>query len=1336
MSVTDLRTHTAAPSANRADRWQPTRAGLIGVWRYWDETFTFHKGRLLLRGPNGSGKSMALELLLPFVLDADASPNRLTSAAKSRGGLYERIMAGGDDSTRAGFAWVEFARGDDVFTAGVRLRASASTRRVDTDFFTTTQAVGDNLHLLDERREPLSRKDLIAALGTAGRMHDSREEHRAAVRATLFTGFGADRYESVLTALLALRKEKLSQNLDLAKLSEVLTEALPPIDDHDLAAVAEGFERLDRRRDELAALERELEAVRALNGRQRTYSRAVLARVAGAVRSAESQRDKVTREHREATEALETARADLETVLSDLENGESRIAEIEDTVSGLKSSAAYKEGAQLDDLKGELEHLQQAAARAEDDLRHAQEAVGDAVGELERAEQGQAATAGNLDAAVRELRSRAATAGAEPVIDEAATIDDTDDALRLVAAWLTARRRLIGEVRAALAHHNEAVGQRGYAETLVAADEMTVEERAAARRAAEVAVTAAATAFGAACETWSSGCDAIGPDRVRGALLSVDRHPLAVTAAVAALAADLQTEQAVARRVLDEQHAAAVDARAALQDERALIAEGGLADPPPPPWRGDRTRRAGAPLWQLVDVPDGAGVDGLEASLFAAGLLDAWVGPDGDLTTPDLVLVPRPLEGPTLADHLVVLPDTAVLGNVTESVLRSIPVRPTARPSIEGEPDVVVGLDGSFRLGAAVGRGATGPASLLGAAARERHRLRRLAELDAAIDLAGREIAAIVRERDAFERTVAAVAADLAAVPSGRAVLDAEQQEHDASARLAEAVTHLDSSRERLRAAEDGVRAALRALTATAARHGLPSNDDALALVEAVLTDLERSAQTWARRRQDHSHKVDAVSSATAARGRAEGAARRAADVATRAAEQAGSLRRRVETIEGAIGAEYAAVVAQVRTLTAEQQTTQARVKQLRNVRSDLDRRMGGLQQKVTETDVQRTTADAERHASHQRFSAAVAAGFPDDAGLATPPPLDGITAVLEAARVTGSAVGEPDAAAEERSSSRVDEALHQARTVLRGRVDLYRDLAKDGWWVLRAAATGLRRQIALQADAMAAELDAGRAELDADEEHLFEQVLAGSVRRALAERIRLANHLVDGINVQLAKVRTQAGGVSVRLRWDVDPDQPDAVRAARALLLRDPADLSDVETASLQAFVRARVEQARIELEANAPWEARLRETLDYRAWHRFTLQIGHRDWEGHRPASTKMLQRLSTGERSIALHLPMLASIAAHYTGPGGGPSECPRLILLDELFAGVDTANRAQLFGTFTDWDLDAVFTSDHEWCQYGTLDGIAIHHLHPPTRDEPVTSTGFVWDGHERSILKPG
>ena len=78
MTVTELpRPRTPVP--DRVPRWVPSRAGILNVWRYYDEVFTFYDGRLLLRGPNGSGKSKALELLLPFLLDANLRASRLST---------------------------------------------------------------------------------------------------------------------------------------------------------------------------------------------------------------------------------------------------------------------------------------------------------------------------------------------------------------------------------------------------------------------------------------------------------------------------------------------------------------------------------------------------------------------------------------------------------------------------------------------------------------------------------------------------------------------------------------------------------------------------------------------------------------------------------------------------------------------------------------------------------------------------------------------------------------------------------------------------------------------------------------------------------------------------------------------------------------------------------------------------------------------------------------------------------------------------------------------------------------------------------------------------------
>jgi uncharacterized protein (TIGR02680 family) len=1332
------------------DRWRPARAGLIGLWRYWDETFTFHRGRLLLRGPNGSGKSMALELLLPFLLDGDTSPSRLTSSSKPRGRLFDRVMTGSTEPSRVGFAWVEFARGTGVFTVGARIRAAQSTGRAEVDYFTTSQRIGVDLRLLDAARSPLSRKALMEAIGLSGRVYDSAEEHRGAVRETLFPGFSADRYDSVIGALLALRKEKLSQDLDLVKLSEVLSEALPPLDDQDIAAVAEGFERLDRRKAELASLERDLNEVRNLARHQRDYARSVLAGTGSEVRNAETRRDDVTRRERQVREELEAAQGRATETTAERRANEQRREEIRVETDALKDSGAYRAGAGLADLRSQATRLHELADAATRRASERRDERHQAAEELRGAAEGKQLARGNMERAVNDLHLAAERAGALAAASEAEAIEEPDQSERLLHAWVGARRSAIAEVRAGLDSHDAAVARRRFCDDQFVSDEVVVEDRQRALDAALATASDATAFYATGVLAWAGGCESLGQARLAAALPQPPEDPASVLAGVRQIEAEARSEDAVGRQVLRDGRDALADQRAAVREERARWETGELVDPEGPRWRSDRAGRPGAPLWRLVDVsPAAAGldVDGLEAALTAAGLLDAWVGADGlvelEPGRADLTLGISTIEGPSLASLLVPVPEPAekygVPAQVVQGVVSSIRLMPTAptRPEVTvvadypSDAEVWVATDGTYRLGNAVGRGPLRPAQVLGAPARERYRLGRLAALDAELaDLDRREADLDRREAD-LDRRRAALDAELAALPSGDDVVEAIKVAEAAAARLGEAKDRLERTRQSRQEAEGAVRAALRELTALSARHGLPSDRGNLLQIEADLDRLRDMAATWSRRRRDLRAATDLEQRAQHRATHTDKAAVQAATDEAAARNEADEVDRRVATLEASIGAEYSDILRNISQLDLELKANIARSRALAGEVEALQNKVGELGAKVDTAAEQRTQAETHREEAHRRLVAGLAA-FAADAGVDGFGQLDTATGVLAAARSLAVALdkvdGEPQAV--RRLAERVGERVHAAQAALGPRVDFDRELAEAGWFVLRTAANGMYRQVTDLAAALESELAEGRAELAEEEERLFEQTLAGSVRRALADRIRHANALADSINAQLAQIRSAAGAVQVRLRWEVDPEQPDAVKAARSLLLRDPADLSEGERSSLQEFVRARVDQARAELEANAPWEARLRETLDYRAWHRFTLQLAHRDWEGFVPATARRLQKLSTGERSIALHLPMIASVAAHYLDDKGRPSCCPRLILLDELFAGVDTANRAQLFGTFTTWDLDAVFTSDHEWCQYESLDGIAIHHLHPPMGDEPVTSTRFTWDGRRR------
>lgn len=152
------------------DRWRMNRAGIVNVWFYYDQRFDLSGGRLVLRGSNGSGKSRALEMLLPFVLDADRRRMDATGSGKVR--LEDLMRAGGEGQpNRLGYVWLELTRTTaaeiavEYLTVGALVRYSHSTKEAKAWYFLTPLRVDDDLTLMDPGRIPLSGKALSRLSG-------------------------------------------------------------------------------------------------------------------------------------------------------------------------------------------------------------------------------------------------------------------------------------------------------------------------------------------------------------------------------------------------------------------------------------------------------------------------------------------------------------------------------------------------------------------------------------------------------------------------------------------------------------------------------------------------------------------------------------------------------------------------------------------------------------------------------------------------------------------------------------------------------------------------------------------------------------------------------------------------------------------------------------------------------------------------------------------------------------------------------------------------------------------------------------------------------------------
>jgi hypothetical protein len=94
--------------------------------------------------------------------------------------------------------------------------------------------------------------------------------------------------------------------------------------------------------------------------------------------------------------------------------------------------------------------------------------------------------------------------------------------------------------------------------------------------------------------------------------------------------------------------------------------------------------------------------------------------------------------------------------------------------------------------------------------------------------------------------------------------------------------------------------------------------------------------------------------------------------------------------------------------------------------------------------------------------------------------------------------------------------------------------------------------------------------------------------------------------------------------------------------------------------------------------------------------------------------------------LHLPLFAAAAAFYESAS---PHSPRLIVLDEAFAGIDRETRGQLMALLSQFDLDFMMTSFEEWGFYPQLDGISTYHLAREPGMHGVFADWFLWNGRD-------
>jgi uncharacterized protein (TIGR02680 family) len=1344
------------PSAE-STRWRPVRSGLLNLYRYDNEEFWFHEGRLLLRGNNGTGKSRVLALQLPFLLDGETAPHRLEPDGDPAKRIEWNLLMG-KYPDRLGYTWIEFGRRDDqgaahYLTLGCGLHATEGRGLVGRWFFVTDQRVGEELLLESEEGYPIMRDRLANALGQRGEVFTTAMAYRNAVDTALFQ-LGEHRYSALVGLLIQLRQPQLSRQLDEKRLSTALGEALRPLSPSVVADVAEAFRSLESDRATLDVFGVARRGTETFLGEYRRYAQIAARRRAERVRATHAAYEATMRKLRGAEAELAQATQDEISTIARLDQLALDDRAATAVVETLRASPQMRNADALHAARQLASDRERQASLAQEAFDRAAATRRDRDSERAAAEHAARDSRSHLDRVGFDARERAVAAGVDrdheaavstALAGDVLTGDQRVRAQRRFGEIVERRQRASRHVRQlndALASARHAYESAKEAHTHLSADlDNAVDGLDRARQAHGLATAALVTAF----KHWAAALVelvvGVTDDMLETLVAWSDdgdgKSPISVAVSAAAFVA--ANRLAEVRASVEQRRGAASRYLAELRQEHERLVAGHHVPPATPYTRDDRTRetRLGAPLWRLCDFRPEVPADvraGVEAALEAANLLDAWVLPSGrmlEAAEHDTVLLDADDDRGMPSRHL----GTVLVAAVDRTDSQAAPItdeiidRLLAHIGLgAGSGGVWADSDGCWRVGPLHGAWAKPTAQHIGESAREAARRARIAALAIEISETEQTIVRIedelaqIANREGVANTEAASAPDDGAVRrtiSEVAAATSRVNELRDKVRISETTVSETHRAMRLRL-EDRDRAASD-LGVAAWVDDLQGLDDAIAEYRASVSDLLSAAERNTERARQHDAAVNRAASAA----QDETRCREVLDDARRGAAQAAAER---DTLNATIGAAVEEIL--VRLNVAE--TALGRV---RDDRSKTDDERGSVRVRIAQA---KTEAGAHeemlvRDAAERQTAITALDLFVRTRLLAVCDPqlgdvaLEGgtVTRAVDAARrIEASLSGTAsDDAVWRRSEEQIYRHVQALTDVLLPHGYDPATETADGILVVTASFQGRRCTMAELRSALDEEITNRQALLNAREREILENHLVGEVAQHLHELLRDGERNVVDMNREL-RDRPTSTGMTLRFAWQPADDGPEEFPNVRKHLLRAGATWSASDREALGAFLQRRIHVVRAANETGT-WQEHLALALDYRAWHQFVVE---RQQDGQWKRLTRRTHGTgSGGEKAIALTIPQFAAAAAHYRT---AHPLAPRLILLDEAFVGIDTDMRSKSMGLLHAFDLDFVMTSEREWGCYATLPGLAIYQLATRAGIDAVGVTRWVWNGHQR------
>lgn len=1360
------------------NRWQMHRAGILNFWYYENDEFQLEEGRLILRGANGSGKSVTMQSFLPLVLDGDKRPYRLDPFG-SRDRRIEYYLLGDADSShleRTGYLWIEFFHPQRKIykTIGIGLQARKGApqvgfwgflihdgRRINKDIW----LYDHNLFLEQGHKKPLSRKILEGKIGAGGLVVQEQAAYRSMVNKELFGFNEQDSYLDLLQLLVQLRSPKLSKDFKPSTIYEILTQALPPLLEEELNPLSEVMEDMDQISDRLEELELHRQETEKIQKAYDKYNCYLLYQHSVEVVECHSKYNQFAQKVNEEEITRVTAESEYLVAEQAWQEKTNRLQEVDAKLEILNQSEAIEKQRELElnerQLSGIEEHIQTTNVHIDKNR--------DRVGELER----------DLQASNIRINTL--------VQEQNQTLEDLENIAREVEfqehdvyhrnwvhgipeddRWRAAWRRDLNTHKQAL-EAALAVSQAEREARNIAYDvELQLGDIHKERHQIEKEHTEQEQAV------------ELQKDNLRECLvqwqqelryLPFNRENLQESLHTLSLIGIKERNYEVVRQpaisACEERRQYYVQKETELIQEEKRVQEDyarlhrdreeWLINREPEPMRSEarsraRTRRnfgLGAPFYTVCDFQSSLN-DGdkakIEETLERAGLLDAWIAPGGRMIImeegeEEVWIEPNPqMYASTLAEVLLPVPslESGLSQEDINLVLHSFRWEENEEMFLGRKEKLTPWFyaNGAFQLGPLIGKTTSKlRAELIGKETRRRTKELVIAQLDIAIDVCKDKIKQIdvTLENFSVEKTL----------------LEKELQSFPTDVELQEAFNHLSQIKHKLKAIlgqEEKLQerhkekiAAWRklqlALSELTANWSLLKKEKEL--IEAINLCIEYDHgiselySSWGRYQDTSQQQIKMQVEKKEVSTLLEGDKNSKKELEDRQR----ILKAQVELLRQKIhemGIDDLHL--QISQLKSEKEFLNKEINKAQRAKEESSNRLSVLKDRIKnhqeELQQLKVKLNSALHGWQIEMKLVLVQDW-KELFLSDMAETDIISLCKEISK-------EYSAQFTNRTKEGITSTLLEEFNAVRHSLSDYALESDVDERTGRITILSMRDRVNPQPPWKLLEEfveleNEQRNLLSQKDRELYEEIILRSVGKAIRQRIHRATDWVKQMN-HLMEQRNTSSGLRLSLNWIPKARQTEQQLDTEKLvdlLLREADRLDDNEIEQIITHFRSGVAWAKQEAQQERESLRKyIYDLLDYRSWFRFELSYRKGAQTGYKELTDSRFNVLSGGEKAMAMYIPLFAATYSRYSD---AHSDAPKIISLDEAFAGVDEENMRDMFQLLTDMRFDYIMTSQVLWGCYDTVPSLAIYELIRPKDADFITLLHYRWNGRRKELM---